>query len=198
MIHLKQYIYENINDNWENCVKKIGKWYQDNINDFLSYNKKNSIKSRTRKDYYCDIIKCNVKNDCIGFVMACLKAFKVIPLEFKNIEVNDLFYDIENNGPLYKKLKDKNFEVLEYNKNILKPFDIITCNELYEYINTDNIGTDKNNLNDNIGRQAHIEIYAGNNMSYGWGHVSNNKDGNLGLPCPMAIRKYKYIIRYNG
>jgi hypothetical protein len=51
---------------------------------------------------------------------------------------------------------------------------------------------------DIMAKNGHVEIYAGNNKSWGWGSCHDGKNGHPGMPAPMNKGPYSVIWRYVG
>jgi len=59
---------------WVNCVKEMGSWYEKNIH---TYHGTLNSPRKGPTNYYCDLTNTNVRDDCSGFVCACLQRFGV-------------------------------------------------------------------------------------------------------------------------
>jgi len=203
---------------WPECVKKMADWYVNNVesffgdneNDLKVRNKKILKHARDTKFYYCDLIQKEVKDDCIGFVIACLQYYGIftsINCDKTTFTTELLTRDIYKHGKLYKELVDNGAKILNYNKDKLEPFDIYIGNAFFKMLksenngnpyNKDNVMTNKfdpkdiknNNKEENLKNHTHhCEIYAGDGKAYTWGKLHKK------LPVDMYDRKYNYIIR---
>lgn len=218
MKQLSLYIKNKINLPWEDCVKTMAEWYVKNVHSFFGDNE-NDLKVRNKKVlkhakdtklYYCELIKKEVKDDCIGFVIACLQMYGIFTKynADKTIFTTELLTkDLHDHGKLYDELIDYGAEIIEYEKSKLKPFDIYIGNmffDLPKYSNNgegytkDNIFKNKfdpkdiknDNKEHNLKEHTHhCEIYAGSGKAYTWGKLHKS------LPVDMYDRNYNYIIR---
>lgn len=124
---------------WEEAVIAIKSWYERNINEYNQSGFKDSGELGVGK----------VREDCSGFVSACLRKAGFVPMSFITSS-----HGILANGYDANKLKAAGFVPLAYDINKAKPFDILV-------------------------RAGHTEIYAGNKKSYNWGSVHNLAKGGM-------------------
>ena len=128
---------------WMNSVVNMGAWFANNV---TTYQNASSSAVRPRYAYplryTCPLIGEKVRDDCSGFVVACLILAKVLP-SGSSYAAKD-FASVS--GSLANYLKMAGFQPMTFQASLFKPVDIYAHN-------------------------AHVEICAGPNMQYGWGNV---------------------------
>lgn len=144
-----------VNSNWSMAVMEMGKWYEKNVHTYSS------------GTISCPLIGTNVRQDCSGFVAACLKKFGVTDSPFNGSNSPGSSSYLSDRS-LADSLTQKGFKKMTGNP---QPFDIMAKN-------------------------GHIEIYAGNNKSWGWGSCHDGLNGHPGMPSPMKKDSYPVIWRY--
>ena len=113
--------------------------------------------------YYNDIVKTKVQDDCSSFVSAVIYLFvnnnKEIPANKKYTSMpHYTSYSLRTNASVKAELESKGFKC--YDNEELKT-------ELREL-----------QLGDILIREGHVEIYLGENWSFGWGQVHNSYENN--------------------
>lgn len=138
---------------WVQSVMKMADWYVDNV---TTYNQ--------RQTTFCDLVGRPVRHDCSGFVTACLWLYGALT-QYTSPMSSSAFTGLSS---LAAEMKNVGFVRMKYNKQELKPFDIMTYS-------------------------GHVEIYAGflnnSDKSYSWGKYHSS------LPCGMANKPYEVIWR---
>ena len=147
-----------VNSNWSMAVMEMGKWYERNVHTYSS------------GEVNCPLIGVNVRQDCSGFVAACLKRFGVTDRPFNGSD-SPGSSDYLSNRKVADILSKKGFKKMSGSNP--QPFDIMAKN-------------------------GHVEIYAGNSKSWGWGSCHDGKNGHPGMPSPMNKGPYSVIWRYVG
>lgn len=96
---------------WASAVQTIGNFYTSNK---LPYNQTQSV--------FCSLVNKNVREDCSGYVSACLWKFGV------NIAMSTSYGFTASSGSLYNTLSSAGFTQMDYSFANLQPYDIITYN----------------------------------------------------------------------
>lgn len=155
---------------WRGAVDQMKAWYESNIH---TYQKKWSIE--------CPLINGNVRDDCSGFVNACLCLYGTPTYNTSSgTNAPASYYMMQND---YAEKISSSFIRIPYSKEDLQPYDIIVGNAV------------------NGNQHGHTEIYAGDRKSFSWGRVHDLDAG--GMPSPTAWSfnggtTYSYIFRCNG
>jgi hypothetical protein len=204
-------IYEAIkrfggnNGNWVDIVKFVGKWYEENIHTYQGSVTKTPNFGNMMYDYEINNNKIKVRDDCSGFVTACVLSY-ILPnnLLKDNFELQKIILSwatsppsskvwdsISNNtadvNNLKKVMESLEFEEIPYSFEKIQPFDIIAGNDSAS------------------GNFHHTEIYAGNDngveKSWSWGNIHDKSHG--GMPAKFVspnnnISAYKTIWRIKG
>lgn len=123
---------------WAECVKKMADWYMENIKTFSGkteqvYNKFHLVPGHQDpgyKQYFCDLINDFARDNCTGFVFACLKLFGLFNNKTntinKDLGTYTIVKNIQDKGYIYDEFVNNNWEILEYTTNTeLKKFDIL-------------------------------------------------------------------------
>ena len=155
---------------WCSAVDQMKSWYESNIH---TYQKLWSIE--------CPLINGHVRDDCSGFVNACLCLYGTPTYDTssgKNAPAS--YYMMQDD---YAAKISSSFIRIPYSKEDLQPYDIIVGNAV-----------DGN-------QHGHTEIYAGDRKSFSWGNIHDLDAG--GMPSPTAWTfnggtTYSYIFRCNG
>ena len=118
----------------------------------------------------CPLIGVSVRHDCSGYVAACLKRFGVKrpPYKGKDSPGSSQYLD---NKSLTDVLTSAGFKKMAFKDP--QPFDIMA-------------------------RNGHVEIYAGDKKSWGWGSCHDGRNKNPGMPAPWNKPPYTVIWRYVG
>lgn len=152
------------NSSWAKAVQSMGKWYEANIHTY----------GHTEK-YECPLIGVKVRDDCSGYVSACLQYFGVFKKGFNPRSGQFAFG--ENVASI---LKSKGFTRLDYSWSAVQPYDIIAYD-------------------------GHVEVLAqkGNApRAWGWGNVHDCRNGHGCMPYGTGSlpkgSTYKTIWRYVG
>lgn len=176
---------------WEEAVKTMGKWYQDNIHSYWEGGGRRGDPASSsplyvgmvgvRGSFKCDLLNRNVQNDCTAFVGACCQYFN--PQVFGPMFAPGSADLANRNGEAAKKLQEAGFQILDWSEEAMQPGDIIAGHYCY--------GT----------KGHHGEIYDGNKQSWSWGGVHDGKNGRKGMPCGYSGppgHTYGLIYRYPG
>lgn len=186
--------YFRIAEGWDECCTQMADFYQHNIHTYQgdAYGVNVGGTHSGRKEYECDLFPSGVravKDDCTSFCWACIQYY------IDSCDPENEFYDeIMSSGPPRSLgwsdpegkgqdlTKKAGFEVIPYDINELKPFDIVMGNQKYGC------------------SHGHGEIYIGNfngrRLKYGWGNIADVEHG--GLPKGYGAYNYNWIFRLAG
>lgn len=159
-------------EQWGSIVETIGKWYEANVHTYQGVPKASCPNKDPNTRYDCPLTNTKVRDDCSGYVSACLTRAGVLGSEiYSSSEFKD------ENSAVGKKMIANQFVAMPFSKETVQPFDIMAVND---------------------GKYHHVEIYAGDNKSWSWGNTHDNQNGNPGMPCGTAWDPYSIIWRYTG
>lgn len=131
---------------WNKCVSDMGLWFGANVN---TYQKASSNKVKNRQPYPliydCPLIGEKIRDDCSGFVSACLIYAGVMG---KGSMYNAKDFQ-STTGDCADALRAGGFQSMAFDASILQEGDIYA-------------------------HSGHVEICAGKNMQWGWGNTHYN------------------------
>lgn len=153
---------------WGECVSKMAGFYQSNIHTYQGQKGKGNGQLRQVAWIPCSLIGGTVRDDCSGFVSACLQLAGIFPKTF--IAGSCDFSNV--NSACAKRLKAAGFTHIPYQANLLRPGDIYSGH------------------NSGI---KHVEICAGGGKTYSWGNIHDIEHG--GMPSYMFKGPYTIIWR---
>lgn len=176
---------------WEEAVKTMGKWYQENIHSYWGGGGRRGEAASSsplyvgmagqRGSFKCDLLNRNVQNDCTAFIGACCQLFK--PDIFGPNFAPGSAQLADKNGDTARKMQQAGFQILDWSESAMQPGDIISGHTCF--------GT----------KGHHGEIYDGNRKSWSWGAVHDGKNGRAGMPSGYSGppgHTYGLIYRYPG
>lgn len=170
--------------NWPDAVVTMAKWYETNIH---TYQGTTAKPRKPCTEFDCNLLqkRGKIRDDCCGFVTACLNYFGE---QNSNDNLSKIIYGCdqfvklgnEKNDKYVDALTNNGFIYLPFKKDILQKFDIYTLSK----------------TNSSSGH-GHTEICAGENQQYGWGAIHDGQDGRGGMPCGWSSGKaYESILRH--
>lgn len=153
---------------WGECVTAMAGFYQNNIHTYQGHIKGQSTPVKTNAWILCPLIGGSVRDDCSGFVSACLQLAGVFP---KGTLTSSLGFS-STTGRIADLLKKGGFQPIPYSESALQPGDIYSGNN---------------------GKFHHVEICAGKGKTYSWGNVHDVAHG--GMPSGIYRGAYSVIWR---
>ena len=160
----ENYESKGANSLWAKAVQSMGQWYEKNVHTYQ------------KRMYDCSMLNSKVRDDCSGYVSACLQYFGtfkkgVAPSSADFVSTTNSTANILYNG---------GFRYMMYSWDNVQPYDIIAYN-------------------------GHVEVLAQkgeNPKSWGWGSVHDCQGGHGCMPAFTGPKPkgstYKAIWRYVG
>ena len=156
---------------WRNAVDQMKTWYETNIHTYQKVWKEK-----------CPLLGGGyVRDDCSGFVNACLCLYGLPTYDCKTGAEAPASYMMMQDD--YAAKISSAFVRLPYSESALQPYDIMVGNAV------------------NGNKRGHTEIYAGDRKSFSWGNVHDLKKGGMPSHTAWTFNKgttYSYIFRCNG
>ena len=163
---------------WINYVESMSNWFKTNIHTYQGHQRGMKLPINIGIRIPCPLLdngKGKVRDDCSGFVSACLQYAGIFPT---GVVASSIGF-VNTTGVFANYLKTGGFVPMVFNRSSLQPGDIYAVNN---------------------GAQHHVEIYAGKqngrDMTYSWGNVHDTANG--GMPSTYASLNYSIMWRHDG